>query len=103
MWMSGEYAPSDAASGDWGTATAEVSLTAPPARAIAVGAEGGNGALYAQAPQLGSGWHSLGGAIIAAPTGAARPNPDGTQPPHPLFVAPAPHHTRWGSSRSAGW
>src|SRR5260370_35996350 len=89
MWMSGEYAPSDAASGDWGTATAEVSLTAPPARAIAVGAEGGNGALYAQAPQLGSGWHSLGGTIIAAPTVAARPHPHGTTPAQPLFLATA--------------
>ena len=103
VWVTGEYAPSDAASGDWGTATAEASLTAPPARAIAVGAEGGNGALYAQAPQLGGGWHSLGGTIIAAPAVAARPNPNGTTPAQPLFVATAADHTLWVRSLSAGW
>jgi hypothetical protein len=30
VWVAGEYAPSDAASGDWATGAAEVSLTAPP-------------------------------------------------------------------------
>ena len=103
MWMTAEYAPSDAASGNWATATGEVSLTAPPAPAIAVGAEGGNGALYVRAPQLGAGWHSLGGRIIAAPAVAARPNPNGSTPAQPLFVATAADHTLWVRSLSAGW
>lgn len=103
MWLTAEYAPSGAASGDWGTATAQVSLTAPPAPAIAVGVEGGNGALYARAPQLGGGWHSLGGRIIAAPAVAARPNPNGATPAQPLFVATATDHTLWVRSLSAGW
>src|SRR6267154_2555680 len=60
------------------TVTAQVSTNS--SRAVAVGAEGSDGQLWAEAPQLGSGWHALGGKIIAAPAVAAIPNPDGTTP-----------------------
>lgn len=76
-------------------------VTAPPA--VAVGAEGGDGALWVQAPQLGSGWHSLGGKIIAAPAVAAAPNPDGATPAQPLFIATAANHKLYLRSLTAGW
>jgi hypothetical protein len=101
MWMTAEYATADTA---WGTATAEVTAaTAPPAPAIAIGAEGGDGALWAQAPQLGAGWHSLGGKIIAAPAVAAPPNPNGTTPATPLFIATASGGALWERGVTAGW
>jgi len=100
MWLTGEYATADTA---WGTATAELNTTAAPAPAIAIGAEGTNGALWAQAPQLGAGWHSLGGKIIAAPAVAARPNLNGTTPAQPLFVATGSNHELYIRSLSTGW
>jgi hypothetical protein len=55
VWVAGEYAPSDAGLGDWGTAAALVSLTAPPAAETAVAAEGSDGQMWVQAPQLPAG------------------------------------------------
>src|SRR5262249_40723384 len=54
---------------------------------VGVGAEGGDGQLWVQAPQLGGGWKALGGQLAAPPAVAAAPNPDGVTPAPPLFVA----------------
>ena len=101
VWVAAEYAPSDAASGDWATGAAEVTLSAPSA--VAVGAEGSNGQLYVQAPQLGGGWHSLGGKIIAPPGVAAAPNTDGSKPASPLFIATASNNKLYIRSLAVGW
>jgi GH25 family lysozyme M1 (1,4-beta-N-acetylmuramidase) len=71
--------------------------------AAAMGAEGGDGALWVQAPQLGGGWQSLGGQIAAPPAVAAVPNANGTTPESPLFIATAPNHELWLRSLTAGW
>ena len=103
VWVAGEYAPADAASGDWGTAAAQLSLTAPPRVAVAVGVEASNGQLYVQAPQLGGGWHSLGGTIVAPPAVAAAPKPYGSTPASPLFIATGGNKKLYIRSLTAGW
>lgn len=102
VWVAGEYAPSNANLGYW-AAAAEISLTTPPRVAVAVGAEGTDGALWAQAPQLGGGWHSLGGKIVAPPAVTALPNPDGTSPAQPLFIATGTNKELFLRSLTAGW
>ena len=54
---------------------------------VAVGVEGTNGEMYVQAPQLPSGWQPMGGQITGPPAVAAAPNPDGTTPVQPFFIA----------------
>ncbi|HET9079749.1 MAG TPA: hypothetical protein VFO01_04440 [Trebonia sp.] len=103
VWVAGEYAPSNAASGYWATAAAEISLTAPPQPAVAVGVEGGNGEMYVQAPQLGSGWQGLGGKIIAPPAVVAAPNPDGSTPAQPFFIATGTNSELYIRSLTVGW
>jgi len=103
VWVAGEYAPSDAASGNWGTAAAQISLTAPPQPAIAVGVEGGGGQMYVQAPQLGSGWKPMGGQISAPPAVAATPNPYGSTPAQPLFIGTGNNGELYIRSLTVGW
>lgn len=103
VWVGAEYAPSDAASGDWGTGAAELTLASSPAIAVAV--EGTTGAMYVQAPALGlsPGWHSEGGAIAAPPAVVAAPNSDGTSPVSPLFFATGTNKSLYVRSLTAGW
>lgn len=103
VWVAGEYAPSNAAQGYWGTAVAQISLSAPAAPAAAVGIEGTNGALTVQAPQLGSGWHSLGGKIVAPPAVASVPNPYGSTPSQPLFIGTGTNTQLYMRSLTVGW
>jgi GH25 family lysozyme M1 (1,4-beta-N-acetylmuramidase) len=70
---------------------------------VAVGAEGSDGQLWVQAPQLGSGWHPLSGKIVAPPAVAAAPNPDGSTPASPLFIATAGNQKLYIRSLTAGW
>jgi hypothetical protein len=100
VWVAAEYAPSDAASGNWATGAAEVTLSSPPA--IAVGAEGPHDQLWVQSP-LGSGWKSLGGTLIAPPAVAAAPNTDGSTPVSPLFIATSTNKQLYIRSLTAGW
>jgi YVTN family beta-propeller protein len=69
----------------------------------ALGVEGTNGAMYVQAPQLGSGWHSLGGQITGPPAVAAPPNLDGITPASPLFVATGTNKLLYIRSLTTGW
>jgi len=103
VWVAGEYAPSDAASGDWGTAAGLVSLSAAPASATAVGVEGTNGQLFVQTPQLGSGWHSLGGGIVGPPAVAAEATAFSGAPAQPLFVATGTNKSLFMRTATAGW
>jgi len=73
-------------------------VTAP-----AVGAEGPHSQLWVQAPQLGGGWHSLGGALAAPPAVAAPPNPSGAAPAQPLFVATSTNKLLYIRSLGTGW
>lgn len=102
-WATGEYAPSDAAQGDWATATAMVSLTAPPAPAIAAAVRGAGGVPYAQAPQLGSGWRSLGGTVAAPPAVVAAATPYATTPASPLFIATGTNKLLYMRGVTGGW
>jgi hypothetical protein len=101
VWVAGEYAPADAASGNWATGAAEITLSAAPA--IAVGAEGSDGQMWVQAPQLGGGWRALGGKLIAPPAVAAAPNTDGSTPAQPLFIATSSNRQLYVRSLTAGW
>ena len=76
-------------------------VSEPPAVAVAV--EGTDGQLWAQAPQLGSGWQPLGGGIIAPPAVAAPPNPDGATPAEPLFIATGTSKSLFMRTATAGW
>jgi peptidoglycan-N-acetylglucosamine deacetylase len=67
----------------------------------AVAAEGTDGAMWAQAPQLPSGWQSLGGRIIAAPAVAAVPQSSGVD--SPLFIATGTDHSLWIRSLDENW
>jgi len=71
--------------------------------ALAVGGEGTNGQLWVQVPQLGGGWHSLGGNLAAPPAVAAAPNTNGTSPVAPLFVITGTDGRLYLRSVSAGW
>jgi hypothetical protein len=75
----------------------------PPAPAVAVGAEGGDGQMWVQAPQLGGGWHSLGGKLSAPPAVAAPPNPNGVTPAQPLFIAASTNRMLYIRSLAVGW
>jgi hypothetical protein len=103
MWVAGEYAPSNAGSGFWATGVAEISLTAPPPVGVAVGAEGPHAQLWVQAPQLGSGWHSLGGTIVAPPAVAAAPIPYASTQAQPLFIATSSNKQLYIRSLSTSW
>jgi large repetitive protein len=71
--------------------------------AVALGAEGGNGELYVQAPQLAAGWQAEGGQIQGAPAVAAPPNPGGSTPAEPVFFATGSNGELWMFSLTAGW
>jgi hypothetical protein len=101
VWVAAEYAPSDAASGDWATGAAEVTLASAPD--VAVGVEGQNGSLYVQAPQLAAGWQDLGGQIVGPPAVAAVPNSDGTSPASPWFFATGTNKGMYVRSLTVGW
>jgi hypothetical protein len=83
-----------------GSFTVTVS-SAPPA--VAVGVEGTNGQMYVRAPQLGGGWHSLGGQLAGPPAVAAPPNPNGAAPAQPLFIATSTNKVLYIRSLSTGW
>lgn len=68
---------------------------------VAVGAEGTDGALWVQTSQLGTGWHSLGGRIIAAPAIAAVPGTGGVA--DPLFIGVGTDHQLWERMLDTGW
>ena len=70
---------------------------------VAIGVEGSNGQLWALAPRLGLGWHTLGGKITAPPAVAARPNPNGASPVSPVFIATGTDKHLYIRSLSAGW
>jgi polyvinyl alcohol dehydrogenase (cytochrome) len=78
-------------------------LTIFPPEALAMGAEGADGQLWAQAPQLASGWQPLGGRIIAAPAVAAAPNPGGATPAQPLFIGTGTDSRLWIRSAATTW
>jgi GH25 family lysozyme M1 (1,4-beta-N-acetylmuramidase) len=78
-------------------------VTSPPAPVVAVAALATNGVPYAQAPQLGTGWHSLGGTVTAVPAVAAAPNPDGPSPVTPWFIAPGTNHLLYIRGVAGGW
>ena len=86
----GTYHVTIKATNSLGTATQAFTLIVRSP--VAVGAEGTDGQLWAQAPQLPSGWQPMGGKIAAPPAVAAAPNPYGTAPVSPLFIAPATNH-----------
>src|SRR5215469_11560890 len=73
-------------------------VTAP-----AVGVEGPHAQLWVQAPQLGGGWHSLGGTLAAPPAVAAPPNPNGVTPAQPLFIATSTNKQLYIRSLSTSW
>jgi hypothetical protein len=101
-WVAAEYAPSDAATGDWATAAAAVTLAATPP-AWAAGAEGGNGELYVQQTQASAGWQPFGGQIEGAPAVAAPPNANGTTPDVPVFIATGSNGELWETSDGSDW
>jgi hypothetical protein len=103
VWVAGEYAPSDANLGDWATAAGLISLSAPPAAAVAVGVEGTDGQLWVQTPQLGIGWHPLGGVIVGPPAVVAAPTPYSSTPATPLFIGTGTDKHLWIRSATAGW
>jgi GH25 family lysozyme M1 (1,4-beta-N-acetylmuramidase) len=100
-WMMWQYTSSGTVPGISGPVDLDYwEVTAPE---VAVGAEGGDGQLWAQAPQLGSGWHPLGGKIIAPPAVAAAPNPYGSTPAQPLFIATGSNKRLYIRSLTVGW
>lgn len=101
-WVAAEYAPSDAASGDWATGAAAVTLAATPP-AWAAGVEGGNGELYVQQTQASAGWQPFGGQILGAPAVAAPPNANGTTPDEPVIIATGSNGELWETSDNTGW
>jgi hypothetical protein len=98
VWVAAEYAPSDAASGDWATGAAEVTLATSPA--FAVGAQGTDGQLMAN---IGGVWTPLGGKIAGPPAVVAAPNADGTTAASPLFIATGTNKELFIRSTTANW
>jgi hypothetical protein len=88
---------------DMASAAAAGSATlASAAGSIAIGVEGGDGQLWAQAPQLPAGWQPLGGDIIAPPAVTAISDPNaGLQAP--VFIATGADSRLWIRSLTAGW
>ncbi len=84
-----------------GTATQSFTLTV--AEPVAVGAEGTDGQLWVQAPQLGPGWHPEGGQIVGPPAVAAAPNAAGSTPAPPLFIATGTTKHLYVRSLTVGW
>lgn len=99
----GVYPITITASNPAGSATQAFTLTVEPPPAAAVGVEGDNGAMYVQAPQLSPGWQPEGGVITGPPAVAAPPNPDGTSPASPLFLATGSTGYLYIRSLSTGW
>jgi len=91
-------APLAATAAVTGRQATSAAATAPP---VAVAVEGSNGALWVQAPQLSSGWHSLGGKIIGPPAVVTIP---GTSTPlEPLFIAVGTNDALWARTLTVGW
>ncbi len=92
------------ASNSVGTATQAFTLNMT--QLAAIGVEGTDGQLWVQAPQLGPGWHSLGGKIKAPPAVVAPPVTcctAGSPPMAPLFVATGTTKNLYIRSVTAGW
>lgn len=97
----GLYRFTISASNSIGTATQAFTLTVE--QPTAIGVEGTDGQLWAQAPQFGLGWHPLGGQITAPPAVAAIPGSSATTLAAPLFIAAGSDNTLWMRSVTAGW
>jgi len=72
----------------------------------AIGVEGTDGQLWAQAPQLAPGWQPLGGTIIAPPAVAAPPTTCCSEPEPPVapvFIATGTTSQLYIRSVTAGW
>jgi hypothetical protein len=89
-----------AAVGTSAAASAAATGAAPP---VALAVVGSNGALWVQAPQLGGGWHSLGGKIIGPPAVAEIINNDGSPSGQPAFFATGTDHQVWFRTLTTGW
>ncbi len=101
----GVYPIQFSASNVAGTVSQSFTLTVI-APTYAVGVEGTTGALYAQAPQLSAGWHSLGGQISGPPAMVALPNEPGTSasvPESPLFIATGNNELLYERLLTGGW
>ena len=98
---SGSYPITMTATNSAGTATQAFTLnvSSPPA----VGVEGSDGQLWAQAPGLAAGWQPLGGKIIAPPAVAATPAITGSQAAQPLFIATGTDKHLFIRSLTVGW
>jgi large repetitive protein len=99
----GSYPIQVTATNSAGTTTQAFTLVVTAPSAVAVAVEGTNGAMYAQAPQLGAGWHSLAGHIVGPPAVVAPPNADGTSPVSPLFIATGTNQHLYIRSLTTGW
>jgi outer membrane protein assembly factor BamB len=75
---------------------------ATPVGAV-TGVMGSGGHMYVQAPQLLSGWHNLGGTLLATPAVAAVPARSPGTYAKPLFVAVGGDHALWIRGLAAGW
>jgi Putative Ig domain len=92
------------ASNTAGTATQAFTLNVNQVSAI--GVEGTDGQLWAQAPQLPPGWQPLGGKIIAPPAVAAPPTTCCSEPEPPVapvFIATGTTEQLFVRSVTAGW
>ncbi len=92
------------ASNSAGTATQAFTLNVNEGDAI--GVEGTDGQLWAQAPQLAPGWQPLGGKIIAPPAVAAPPTTCCSEPEPPVapvFIATGTTGQLFIRSVTAGW
>ncbi len=69
---------------------------------LAVGAEGSDGQLWVQAPELASGWQPMGGQITGPPAVAAQPNLI-SAPVAPLFIATGTDKHLYVRSLTSGW
>lgn len=72
---------------------------------LTVGAEGSDGQLWVQAPQLSAGWHPLGGKLTAPPAVTATPviGGVGSTPAPPLFIGTGTDKHLYIRSLSVGW
>jgi hypothetical protein len=76
------------------SATTQLSMTVDSDSATAVAAEGTDGQLWVQTPQLPSGWQPLGGSLGSAPAVVAVPQASGQA--SPLFIVKAGwNNTLW--------